>query len=106
MNELTTRELGILIIIEGAKCYVQNTLAASTLGGYKTAWREFEHFADARDEPSLPTSAVTVIEYMAALADNGAMTSEWPMAKLLLSAKVVVMLLVIGGVALLVRRFV
>ncbi len=72
MNELTTREPDTLTISKSAKRYVQNTLADSTLRGYKTAWREFEHFAESRDEPALPASPATVIEYLAALADSRA----------------------------------
>lgn len=50
MNELVKRESGTIAVSEQARRYVRNSKSESTLRAYRTAWREFEHFAAERGD--------------------------------------------------------
>jgi len=72
-TELTIRETGeIVTISDRARRYIRKSRADNTLRAYGAAWREFENFAEGRNEVSLPAMPLTVIEYLTALADAGA----------------------------------
>lgn len=60
---------------DNAKRYAQWSKAPNTLRVYKTAWREFEHFAEEHFGQALPATPQAVIEYITALADRNAAVS-------------------------------
>lgn len=72
-TELTIRETGeIAVISDRARQYIRKSKADNTLRAYGAAWREFANFARGRNENPLPATAITVVEYLTALADAGA----------------------------------
>jgi integrase len=71
----TTNEPTGVTLSDNARRYVRRSKAKNTVRTYGAAWREFEHFAAGRSEPSLPATPETVIEYLTLLADNGAKVS-------------------------------
>lgn len=60
---------------DSAKRYARRSKAPNTLRVYRSALREFEHFAQRREARALPASPSTVVEYLTALADAGAKVS-------------------------------
>ena len=54
-----------------ARKYAHQARAASTVRAYRTAWSEFQSFAQGRAAPAWPASANLVAEYISALADRG-----------------------------------
>jgi len=72
MNAITTTtDKPIILRSERSKKYARKSRSPRTLKLYGDAWREFEHFAAEHDEPSLPASPATVIDYLIALAEGG-----------------------------------
>ena len=59
-----------LLISDKARLYQSRSKAASTLGVYRSALRDFEDFCRATGSRSAPAEVVTVVEYLAFLADE------------------------------------
>src|SRR3990167_4006618 len=71
----TVKSKSPTVYTEAARKYARKSKADNTIRMYRSAWAEFQRFAEARGVPSLPASPATVIDSTPALADGGAKVS-------------------------------
>ena len=67
----TVKSKSPTVYTEAARKYARKSKADNTIRMYRSAWAEFQRFAEARGVPSLPASPATVIDFITALADGG-----------------------------------
>src|SRR3972149_1509554 len=68
----TVKSKSPTVYTKAARKYARKSKADNTIRMYRSAWAEFQRFAEARGVPSLPASPATVIDFITALADGGA----------------------------------
>jgi site-specific recombinase XerD len=72
MMELTTvnSEMQQIIITDKAKEYIAQSKASNTVKSYRADWKDFTNYCNTVGCQSLPANEVTIVNYIAVLADN------------------------------------